>query len=165
MRAFTMSSGARSNRRGEGGGVEGGRFLLQHRQAALPTREGTGSISLDVQFLPRRRGGVPRLSRFALRARRCGGSSRGVDGGGSPLPRSCLLSVDEAADALAGLEEGGASSSDAARPRFGLFDSRRAYARAFGRRGSAAEACGRAGQEPGGVRVRVRRAYHRTASA
>ncbi len=32
--------------------LQGGRFLLQHRQAALPVCDGTGDISLDVQFLP-----------------------------------------------------------------------------------------------------------------
>ena len=42
----------RPHGRRQGGRLEGWRFLIQHRPTALPHMRRTGSISLDVQFLP-----------------------------------------------------------------------------------------------------------------
>ena len=86
-------------------GYKAGDFSYNTGRLRCPTCDGTGSISLDVQFLPDVEVACPdcRGSRYATEAahvhRAC------ADGSALTLPQLMALSVDEALDACVGLRK------------------------------------------------------------
>lgn len=86
-------------------GLKAGDFSYNTGKLRCPMCEGTGSISLDVQFLPDVEVECPdcRGSRYAPAAAEV--HRVGSMGAALSLPRVMSLSVDEAADALAGLKK------------------------------------------------------------
>ena len=86
-------------------GYKAGDFSYNTGRLRCPTCDGTGSISLDVQFLPDVEIECPdcRGSRYAPAAE--GIHRVGVDGSALSLPQLMELSVDEALDATLGLRK------------------------------------------------------------
>ena len=146
-------------------GCKAGAFSYNTGALRCPTCDGTGSISLDVQFLPDVEIVCPscRGSRYADAASHI--HREGKDGSLLTLPQLMDMSVDEALDATLGLKKVQTRLQTLHDLGAGLSHARRAHAGAFGRRGSAAQACERDGPRTGRCRVRVRRAHDRPASA
>lgn len=86
-------------------GLKAGAFSYNTGALRCPTCDGTGSISLDVQFLPDVEVECPacRGSRYADAASRIHRAC--ADGSELSLPQLMAMSVDEARDALAGLKK------------------------------------------------------------
>ena len=86
-------------------GYKAGDFSYNTGRLRCPTCDGTGSISLDVQFLPDVEVTCPdcRGSRYASDASRV--HREGADGSLLSLPQLMAMSVDEALDACAGLRK------------------------------------------------------------
>ena len=96
-RAFARTGEAKA------AGYKAGDFSYNTGRLRCPTCDGTGSISLDVQFLPDVDIECPdcRGSRYAPAASRV--HRTGADGSELTLPQLMAMSVDEAIDACAGL--------------------------------------------------------------
>ena len=79
-------------------GLKAGDFSYNTGSLRCPTCDGTGQISLDVQFLPDVDIACPdcRGSRYGARAAGIARPAKGVDGAGLSLPELLALSVDEA---------------------------------------------------------------------
>ena len=79
-------------------GLKAGDFSYNTGSLRCPTCDGTGQISLDVQFLPDVDIACPdcRGSRYGARAAGIARPEKGVDGAGLSLPELLALSVDEA---------------------------------------------------------------------
>ena len=86
-------------------GLKAGDFSYNTGRLRCPTCDGTGSISLDVQFLPDVDIECPdcRGTRYAPQASEV--RRRGADGSLLTLPQIMELSVDEAIDACSGLRK------------------------------------------------------------
>ena len=79
-------------------GLKAGNFSYNTGSLRCPTCDGTGQISLDVQFLPDVDIACPdcRGGRYGDRATAIRRAEKGVDGAGLSLPELLALSVDEA---------------------------------------------------------------------
>ena len=100
-RAYARSAEAKE------AGYKAGAFSYNTGRLRCPTCDGTGSISLDVQFLPDVDITCPdcRGSRYAPAASRVHRAPKGAAAGcGLTLPQLMALSVDEALDACADLK-------------------------------------------------------------
>ena len=151
-------------------GLKVGAFSYNTGSLRCPTCDGTGQVSLDVQFLPD----------VDIPCPDCGGSRYARDAYAVPLRVEAV--EDAVPDAgCHGTHRGrGAATpsrgerghetcpqeaAGAPRPGPGLFDAGRGDAGAFRRRGAAPQAGKRAHARPGRRPVRLRRADHRPASA
>ena len=91
-RAYARTDAARE------AGLKAGDFSYNTGSLRCPTCDGTGQISLDVQFLPDVDIACPdcRGSRYAARAADVRRAEKGREGAGLSLPELLALSVDEA---------------------------------------------------------------------
>ena len=91
-RAYARTDAARE------AGLKAGDFSYNTGSLRCPTCDGTGQISLDVQFLPDVDIACPdcRGSRYAVRAVDVRRAEKGREGAGLSLPELLALSVDEA---------------------------------------------------------------------
>ena len=138
-------------------GYKAGDFSYNTGSLRCPVCDGTGSISLDVQFLPDVDIPCPqcRGARYAQAAQavRCSVGDKEYS-----LPELMAMDVSASPGSVRGYEERGGEAAGAARAGPGLSHPRRGDARAFGRRGAAAQAGGREmGRGQADRRVRVRR--------
>ena len=87
-------------------GYKAGDFSYNTGRLRCPTCDGTGQISLDVQFLPDVDIDCPdcRASRYGTAAAGVRRAEKGVDGPGLSLPELMALSVDEALPHVADLK-------------------------------------------------------------
>lgn len=90
-RAYARTDAARE------AGLKAGDFSYNTGSLRCPTCDGTGQISLDVQFLPDVDIACPdcRGSRYGDRATAIRRAEKGIDGAGLSLPELLALSVDE----------------------------------------------------------------------
>ena len=99
-RAYARTDAARE------AGYKAGDFSYNTGRLRCPTCDGTGQISLDVQFLPDVDIDCPgcRASRYGTAAAGVRRAEKGVDGLGLSLPELMALSVDEALPHVADLK-------------------------------------------------------------
>ena len=99
-RAYARTDAAR------GAGYKAGDFSYNTGRLRCPTCDGTGQISLDVQFLPDVDIDCPdcRGSRYGTAAAGVRRAEKGADGPGLSLPELMALSVDEALPHVADLK-------------------------------------------------------------
>ena len=146
-------------------GYKAGDFSYNTGRLRCPVCDGTGTVSLDVQFLPDVDIPCPecRGSRYAKPAGRiaCDGRERpfvhaAAGHGGRRGPCS---------GAVRRIQERRTAACDAERPRVGLPHPRRSHAQSLGRRGAAAETRLGDGTPAKRLALRFRRAHHRAPPA
>ena len=132
-------------------GYKAGDFSYNTGKLRCPVCDGTGVISLDVQFLPDVDIPCPecRGSRYGKEAARDPICEQGR-GQSFSLPELMAMDVNTALDVCWDLKNGQSASAGLRRSGTGLPDSGRGDTQPFRRRGPAAETGQRDGKSPGG---------------
>ena len=146
-------------------GYKAGDFSYNTGSLRCPTCDGTGQISLDVQFLPDVDIPCP-----DCRGSRYGKEAEAVlypapDGKGYSLPQLMAMDVRQAMEVCSGMKLVRGRPPGAGQPGAGVPDPRGTDPLPFGRRGPAAEAGQRDGPPPVGRGFHLRRADDRPAPA